>query len=68
MNKRSIKYLNFLYYSSAVHFEFGGIEINTIILFFSVKNQKNIIPVIEGSAVVYHFRNVSTVKFDSWLE
>ena len=41
---------------------------NTIILFFSVKNGKNIIPVIKGSVVVYHYRNVSTVRVDHWLE
>ena len=43
---------------AAVHFEFGGTKINTIILFFSVNNEKNLIPVIEGSAVIHHLRNV----------
>ena len=62
MNKRSIKkHFNCCYYGSAVHFEFKGIEINTIILFFSIKTQKNI---IKGSAVVHHLRNASTVKVD----
>ena len=43
-----------LYYDSAVHFEFEGIKVNPIIVSFSVKNKKkNIIPVIEGSAVVH---------------
>ena len=36
MNKR---HLNCFNYDSAVHFQFEGIEINKIILFFSVKTK-----------------------------
>ena len=39
-----------------------------IILFINANNCKNIIPVIEGRAVVYLLWNVSKVKVDYWLE
>ena len=38
MNKMSKKNLNYCYYNSMVHFEFKGIKVDTLILFFSVKN------------------------------
>ena len=33
-----------------------------------IKNQKNIIPVIDDSAVVHQLRNAPTVRVDHWLE
>ena len=55
MSKRSIKILNCCYYDSTVHFEFEGIEINSIILFLALISKKNIILVTEGNAVVHQF-------------
>ena len=58
MAKNGKKHLKHCNYDSAMKFKLAGVGMNTIILFFSDKNYKNIIyvPDIEGSAVIQHLQ------------
>ena len=55
-----IKHWNSWYHDSAVHFESQGIKLATIFFFVRVEELKNVIPVIEGRAVIHHLRYIST--------